>query len=457
MSNGDWSQYTVKDQNGATYTRGQVPPNGTYTFTNTHNTATNCVTTAANIVVQCCPTITPGISYDCINGLQLGASGGTAPYTYTYNGTPLVQGQALQATQYNILITDANNCTANYVLNIPCNSTVNIVPVAANTSGTFEQTANPVPNFSYTTESIATDARPGSSGTRSGQYVHTTNITATTTDLFRTDSITPLCFGRKYRFRGWVKIVNLVPHATAGAPVIHVVMLISNYTETPVQALNMGLIGQWQEVVYDITVDFLLPVGNVTGALAFRLASGGIAPNTTFRYDDFTITEVCQSAPAVQRVDMEAIPIAQDAAYAADWQKWQDYIQQKRPGTLNDLPEKLREILRQIVNDDQMPLGADIYLTGSLTDGSFVPYGKKHAEYQRLKEIFKGGKKGKISDIDLHIRSGTEVTDDVLNKLQEYLSKKHKIKIDFVPFSGENPLNLDVLRNSKPTKKTTKK
>ena len=104
-----------------------------------------------------------------------------------------------------------------------------------------------------------------------------------------------------------------------------------------------------------------------------------------------------------------------------------------------------------------MPLGADIYLTGSLTDGSFVPYGKKHAEYQRLKEIFKGGKKGKISDIDLHIRSGTEVTDDVLNKLQEYLSKKHKIKIDFVPFSGENPLNLDVLRNSKPTKKTTKK
>ncbi|MFH1320863.1 MAG: gliding motility-associated C-terminal domain-containing protein [Bacteroidota bacterium] len=115
---------------------------GTYTAQVTDNF--NCVTTV-NVIINEPPPLVPTISssYDascyssCDGNASVAVSGGTSPYTYSWNTSPLQTtniAAGLCAGSYNVVVTDANSCIANASVNIiePAPLSLSITETSAN-------------------------------------------------------------------------------------------------------------------------------------------------------------------------------------------------------------------------------------------------------------------------------------------------------------------------------------
>ncbi|HEX8517473.1 MAG TPA: gliding motility-associated C-terminal domain-containing protein [Bacteroidia bacterium] len=200
-------------------------PAGTYTVTVTDNnncTATTTVTITEPAQLLGNPTVTQNVTCaptPCNGSATSMATGGTTPYTYNWtpgnppgDGTPTVTG--LCAGNYNLVVTDANNCASNQaftitqppVLTAPitnntssctvCNGSATVTPAGGLPPYTFSwsdglgqttQTAvNLCPNQTYTV--TVTDA---SNCTATGVVTITQTVTITIT----TSNTTLSCFG----------------------------------------------------------------------------------------------------------------------------------------------------------------------------------------------------------------------------------------------------------------------
>lgn len=114
-------------------------------YTATIKDANNCSTTATVNITQPLAPLTSSIS-NIINvacfgnstgGATVSTSGGTAPYTYTWNTTPVQTNSVaanLPAGNYNVTVKDANNCT----INVP----VTITQPATNVSAVISSQSN---------------------------------------------------------------------------------------------------------------------------------------------------------------------------------------------------------------------------------------------------------------------------------------------------------------------------
>lgn len=135
-------------------------PAGTYTVIVTD--ATDCTITATAIIGEPTEIEITGTSTDATCGssngtINLTVSGGTAPYTYTWNGAPPVEDPTdLIAGTYDVTVTDANDCTmASFVIvNTPNQLQALTVPTDADCNGAATgsidlQVSGGTPPFTY--------------------------------------------------------------------------------------------------------------------------------------------------------------------------------------------------------------------------------------------------------------------------------------------------------------------
>lgn len=144
-ANGGQQPYTYAwSNNGNTSTIGNLTA-GSYTVTVT--TANGCTTTGSVIVTQpasaLASAISTSINVSCFggnNGLAtVNASGGTAPYSYSWNSTPAqntASASGLPSGSYAVAVTDANGCTsaASVTITEPpvISATTNVTSVTCN-------------------------------------------------------------------------------------------------------------------------------------------------------------------------------------------------------------------------------------------------------------------------------------------------------------------------------------
>lgn len=125
--NGGQQPYTYAWSNGGnTATIGNLTA-GTYSVSVT--TANGCITTATITVTQPASALSSGAlvnnDVSCFGGsngqASVSASGGTAPYVYSWNSAPAqstATATALSAGAYAVIVTDANGCTSTASVNI---------------------------------------------------------------------------------------------------------------------------------------------------------------------------------------------------------------------------------------------------------------------------------------------------------------------------------------------------
>ena len=134
LNNQDGVAYTYGD--GSTASNGDSVMDGmTYTITGTN--ANGCtgsidVTVDCPIIVDPCAGVTINVtaSYNCVSGLGVSATGGTAPYTFVINGNVVSNGTILANGTYTITAEDANGCISNQEVTANCSGCTN-PPVVA--------------------------------------------------------------------------------------------------------------------------------------------------------------------------------------------------------------------------------------------------------------------------------------------------------------------------------------
>ena len=156
---------------------------GTYTVTVTD--ANNCTETATVTVAE--PTqitlVTSSTDATCgasDGGVSVVANGGTAPYSYSWNTTPVQNTDVatnLPSGTYTVTVTDANNCTqtANAIVSTTGAATLTVdhtdVSCNGGNDGTATVTATgAVPPYTYSWNTVPVQTTPTATGLTAGTY-----------------------------------------------------------------------------------------------------------------------------------------------------------------------------------------------------------------------------------------------------------------------------------------------
>lgn len=180
--------------NGATTQTINNLTGGTYSVIVTDTSTDNCTANASATISQntCSINLVITTFSSVHNGntgsANVSASTGQAPYTYSWNTTPVQTGTTatgLTAGTYVITVTDFNGCqvTGNAIINnLPCN--LSLLITGSTSGGTFGAIAsNGVGPYTYVWYITGTTGNPGCNGVINGTY----NFTNATTQTFPLD------------------------------------------------------------------------------------------------------------------------------------------------------------------------------------------------------------------------------------------------------------------------------
>jgi len=161
-------------------------PSGTYTVTITD--ANGCTATATAVVgepsaVTLSTSATPDLCQLGQGSATVSASGGTPPYTYSWNTAPpqtTPTATGLPAGTYTVVVTDGNGCTAtaNVIVDsppplVPSTSANDVSCFGGNNSSATATPAGGTPPYTYSWNTVPPQTTPNASGLPIGTYTVT--------------------------------------------------------------------------------------------------------------------------------------------------------------------------------------------------------------------------------------------------------------------------------------------